>query len=178
MLKKIIPSSVELIFPEYFLSIERTLFECDFYDTHYRYFDQVDDAYLNALNMSPENLILKWGFEWPEFYTKVGLEALKTRSRPYEGIRTWKDVNYEYLYYFGQSCSFLGSDGFKFFLPAALFHYLARPDRNNSFMDSFVFRLDSQWGQDVHFFNDSQKKFIIEFVKEHYDGYVLWASLY
>lgn len=171
-------NSIRDIFPEYELNTERTLFECDFYDTHYRYFDEIDDNYLTAINMSAEDLVLKYGFDWPKFYTEAGVDAANSRSRPQEGIKIWKDVSYEYLYYFGQSCSFLGSDGFKFFLPAALFHYLARPDRNNSFMESFVFRLDMQWAEDSNFFNDLQKKFIINFLKEHFDGDVQWASLY
>lgn len=106
---------LDKVFPAIELGNNRSLFEEDFYDTHYRYFDQVDDAYLNALNMSPENLILKWGFDWPEFYIKIGIEAVKARSRPYEGINKWQDVTYEYLYYFSDSCCCLSSAGFNFF---------------------------------------------------------------
>ena len=41
-------------------------------------------------------------------------------------------------------------------------------------MDSFIFRLKLQWEKDNHVFNDVQKKFIVEFVKKHYQGYVSW----
>ncbi len=43
-------------------------------------------------------------------------------------------------------------------------------------MDWFVFRLELQWEKDQYVFNDAQKKFIIEFVKEHYKENVSWIS--
>ncbi|WP_173910733.1 hypothetical protein [Acinetobacter sp. Marseille-Q1618] len=170
-----IEKSIEQIFPPLQLGNTRTLFECAFYDAHYGYFDQIDDTYLSAIETSAEGLILEYGFDWPEFYMQVGLEAVRSRSRPNEGIKTWKDVNYEYLYYFGGDCSYLSSDGFKFFLPAAIYHFLTT-NQNKAYMDRFIFRLESQCEKDQHVFNDDQKKFIIEFVKEHYKGFVSWIS--
>ncbi|MEN3978977.1 DUF6714 family protein [Acinetobacter sp. CWB-B33] len=158
---------LEEIFPPFELWDNRSLFECDFYDTHYGYFDQIDNSYLAVIETSAEDVILEYGFDWPEFYTQVGLEAVRSRSRPLEGIKTWKDVSYEYLYYFGQNCCYLSSEGFKFFLPAALYYFLSI-DENKAYMDSFIFRLNSQWEKDQHVFNDAQKKFIVEFIKEHY----------
>lgn len=168
--------SLENIFPPAPLGENRTLFECDFYDTHYSYFDQIDDNYLSAIDMSSEDLILKYNFDIPEFYTIIGVKAAVSRTRPNEGIKIWKDVSYEYLYYFGSECCYLSSDGFKFFFPAALYHFLTAPKKNNAFMDSFIFRLDSRWEEDNHVFNDTQKIFIIEFVREYYKGYVSWIS--
>ena len=164
---------LEKIFPPFQLGDNRSLLECDFYDTHYGYFDQIDDDYLSAISMSSEDLILKFGFDWPEFYLQAGLEAARSRSRPYEGVRTWKDVSYAYLSYFGQDCGCLSSEGFKFFLPAAIYHFLTT-DQNKAYMDWFVFRLESQWGKDNHVFNEAQKKFIIEFIKKYYKGDVSW----
>ena len=166
---------LEKIFPPFQLGNNRSLFECDFYDTHYGYFDQIDDDYLSAIEISAEDLILEYGFDWPEFYTKVGLEAVHSRSRPLEGIKTWKDVSYEYLYYFGQNCVYLSSEGFKFFLPAALY-YLLSTDENKTYMDSFIFRLNSQWEKDQHVFDDDQKSFILTFVRDHYSGLVSLIS--
>lgn len=168
--------SLKNIFPPAPLGENRTLFECDFYDTHYSYFDQIDDDYLSAISMSAEDLVLAYNPDWPEFYIKIAVEAAISRSRPDEGIKTWKDVSYEYLYYFGQECSYLSSDGFKFFFSAALYHFLTAPEKNNNFMDSFIFRLELQWEKDSHVFNDTQKIFIIEFMREHYKGYVSWIS--
>lgn len=167
---------LEKTFPPFQLGDNRSLLECDFYDTHYGYFDQIDDDYLSAIEMSAEGLLLEYGFDWPKFYIQVGLEAARSRSRPHEGIKTWKDVSYEYLYYFGQDCSYLSSEGFKFFFPAATYHFLTT-SQNTAYMDRFVFRLESQWEIDNHVFNDTQKKFIIEFVREHYKGYVSWISV-
>ena len=167
---------LENIFPPFQLGNNRTLLECDFYDTHYSYFDQIDDNYLSAIDISAEDLLLEWSFDWPEFYLQAGLEAARSRTRPIEGINTWKDVSYEYLYYFGYNCSFLGSEGFKFFFPAVVYYFLTT-DENKAYMDSFIFRLESQWEKDQQVFNDTQKKFIIEFVQEHYQGYVSWISV-
>ncbi|OTG66801.1 hypothetical protein B9T28_05340 [Acinetobacter silvestris] len=160
-------------FPTFQLSSNRSLFECAFYDAHYRYFNQIDDDYLSAIETSAEGLILEYGFNWPEFYIQAGLEAARSRSRPHEGIKTWKDVSYEYLYYFGEDCSYLSSEGFKFFFPAAVYHFLTT-DQNKAYMDRFIFRFESQWEKDNHVFNDAQKKFISEFVKEHYKGDFSW----
>lgn len=162
---------LEKVFPPFELKENRSLLECDFYDTHYWYFEQIDDDYLTTIELPAEGLLLEYNFDWPEFYLKAGLEAIRSRSRPYEGITTWKDVSYEYLYYFGQDCSYLSSEGFKFFLPAALYYFLST-DENKAYMDSFIFRLDSQWEKDQHVFNSNQKKFIIKFVRENYQGYV------
>ena len=162
-------------FPLFPLGENRYLLECDFYDTHHRYFDQIDDGYLSAIEMSAEGLLLESGFDWPEFYMQVGLEAVRSRSRPNEGIKTWKDVSYEYLNYFGISCSFLSSVGFKFFIPAAFYYYLST-DKNKAYMDWFIFRLNSQWEKDQHVFNDAQKEIIVEFIKEYYKENVSWIS--
>ncbi|WP_433848177.1 hypothetical protein [Acinetobacter proteolyticus] len=155
---------LEKVFPLIQLGENRSLLECDFYDTHYRYFDQIDEDYLSAIKMSAEDLLLEFGFDWPDFYLKVGLEAARLRSRPQEGIQTWKDVSYEYLYYFGMDCSYLSSNGFKFFLPAAIYHFLTT-DKNKAFIDSFVFRLQTRWEEDNHVFSDDQKEFIEEFLR-------------
>ena len=40
---EITKESLENIFPPFQLRDNRSLLECDFYDTHYRYFDQIDD---------------------------------------------------------------------------------------------------------------------------------------
>ncbi|MFI8035185.1 DUF6714 family protein [Acinetobacter sp. ABJ_C3_5] len=155
---------LEKVFPPSLLRENRSLLECDFYDTHYRYFDQIDDGYLSAIEMSAEDLILEFGFDWPAFCVEAGLEAARSRSRPEEGIQTWEDVSYEYLYYFSDSCSFLDSKGFKFFLPAAINHFLTK-SKNKAFMDSFVFRLETRWDEDNHVFSDDQKQFIKEFLR-------------
>ncbi|WP_228203403.1 hypothetical protein [Acinetobacter sp. CFCC 10889] len=168
-----IQNSIEKIFPPFPLGENRSLLECDFYDTHYSYFDQITDDYLSALEVSAEELILEWSFDWPNSYLQIGLEAARSRTRPIEGINTWKDISYEYLYYFGYNCSFLSSEGYKFFFPAATYYFLTT-DQNKAYMDWFIFRLNSQWEKDNHVFNDIQKEFIIEFVKEHYKGYVPW----
>ena len=166
---------LEKVFPPFELKENRSLLECDFYDTHYWYFEQIDDDCLSTIGVSAEGLLLEYNFDWPEFYLKAGLEAIRSRSRPHEGIKTWKDVSYEYLYYFGQDCSYLSSEGFKFFLPAALYYFLST-NENKAYMDSFIFRLDSQWGKDQHVFNGDQKTFILTFVRDHYNGHVSWIS--
>ena len=84
---------LEEIFPPFQLADNRSLFECDFYDTHYRYFDEIDDDYLSTIEISAEGLILEYNFDWPEFYTQVGLEAVRSRNRPLERIKTWKDIS-------------------------------------------------------------------------------------
>ena len=170
---EITKESLENIFPPFQLGDNRSLLECDFYNTHYCYFDQIDDDYLSAIDMSAEGLLLEWGFDWSKFYLQAGLDAARSRTRPLEGIKTWKDVSYEYLYYFGYNCSFLSSEGFKFFLPASVYYFLTT-DKNKTYMDWFIFRLKLQWEKDNHVFNDVQKKFIVEFVKKHYQGYVSW----
>lgn len=170
-----IQDSIEKIFPIFELGNNRSLFECDFYDTHYAYFDQIDDDYLSAIGVSAEGLLLEYGFDWPAFYLQIGLKAARSRSRPHEEIRTWKDVSYEYLSYFGQNCSYLSSEGYKFFFPAAVYYFLTT-DQNKTYMDWFIFRLESQWKTDHRVFNDIQKGFIVEFVKEHYKRYVSWIS--
>ena len=159
-----IKDRLDKIFPPFQLGEIRSLFEWDFYDTHYRYFDQIDDNYLSAIKFSAEDLILEFGFDWPDFYLQVGLEAARSRNRPQEGIQTWQDVSYEYLYYFGMDCSFLSSEGFKFFLPAAIYHFLTT-DKNKAFIDSFVFRLQTRWEEDNYLFSDGQKEFIKEFLR-------------
>lgn len=162
---------LEQVFPPFELKANRSLLECDFYDTHYRYFDQIDDDYLSEIGISAECLLLEYSFDWPKFYLKVGLEAARSRSRPHEQIKTWRDVSYEYLYYFGQDCSYLSSEGFKFFLPAA-FYYFLLTDENKAYMDWFIFRLNSQWQIDQYIFNDDQKTFILSFVNDHYNRHV------
>ncbi|MGR2922945.1 hypothetical protein [Acinetobacter sp. 1125_18A] len=157
---------LEKVFPPFELGENRSLLECDFYDTHHCYFDQIDDDYPSAVQVSAEGLLLEFGFDWPEFYLQAGLEAALLRSRPHERIRTWIDVSYEYLYYFGQNCSFLSSEGFKFYLPAAIYHFLTT-DQNKAFMDSFCVRLNTRWVEDNHVFSDAQKEFIIKFKREH-----------
>ncbi len=78
---------------------------------------------------------------------------------------------YEYLYYFGQDCSYLSSEGFKFFLPAALYYFLST-DENKAYMDWFIFRLNSQWEKDQYIFDGNQQTFILAFVSDYYnDGY-------
>lgn len=147
-------------FPPFPLGDNRSLLECDFYDTHYWYFEQIDDNCLSAIGVSAEGLLLEYNFNWPEFYLKAGLEAVRSRTRPHEGIKRWKDVSYEYLYYFGGGCSYLSSEGFKFFLPAALYYFLST-DENKTYMDSFIFRLDSQWEKDQQVFTNNQKKLLL-----------------
>ena len=148
---------LEKIFPPCELKENRSLLECDFYDTHYSYFDQIDDDYLSAIGVSAEGLLLEFGFDWPDFYLQIGIRAVRSRSRPHEEIKTWKDVSYEYFYYFGQNCSYLSSEGFKFFLPAVLYYFLTT-DENKACMDWFIFRLNSHWENDQHVFNEDQKK--------------------
>ncbi|MDI1221677.1 MULTISPECIES: hypothetical protein [Acinetobacter] len=161
-----IKDQLEKTFPPFELGENRSLLECDFFDTYYCYFDQIDDDFLSQRQMSTEDLFLKINFDWPEFYLQIGLEAAHLRSRPNERIRTWKDVSYEYLYYFGQECYSLSSEGFKFYLPAAIYHFLTT-DQNKAFMDSFGFRLNTRWGEDNHVFSDAQKEFIAKFKREH-----------
>ncbi|MDI3454934.1 hypothetical protein QLG01_17230 [Acinetobacter sp. V89_4] len=156
----------EKVFPPFQLGGNRSLLECDFYDTHYRYFEQIDNDYLSALELSAEDLLLSYGFDWPDFYLQIGLEAVRSRGRPQEGIKIWTDVSYEYLYYFGVNCSYLSSEGFKFFLPAAIYYFLTT-DKNKAYMDSFIFRLETRWEEDNHVFSDDQKKFIKEFLTEN-----------
>ncbi|MBF7696615.1 hypothetical protein I2F20_11835 [Acinetobacter sp. EC115] len=165
---------LEDIFETFELGDSRSLFECDFYDTHYRYFDEIDDDYLSAVNLSAKDLILSYDMGYPDFYIKIGVEAAESRSRPHENITTWKDVSYEYLYYFGDSCSYLDSKGFKFFLSAAIYIFLKIPEKNNSFMDSFIYRFELQWEKDNHVFNTAQKKFIRSFFIEHYKRDLSW----
>lgn len=168
---------LEKIFPTFDLSDSYSLLESDFYDTHYRYFDEIDDNYLFALNMSAEDLILKYNFQWSEYYTKIALMAVSARSRTQEGIKTWKDVSYEYLYYFGDSCGFLDTKGFKFFLPAAIYHFLTT-DHNKAYMDSFVIRLEIRWQEDSHIFSNEQKHLIKEFSSESYKGKFMGSKRY
>lgn len=156
------------VFPIYRLTTERTLFENDFYDTHYRYFDQIDDKYLSATNMSEKDLILEWGFEWPEFYINIAIEAAQTRSRPKENICTWKDVTYDYFYYFGDNCCYLSPEGFKFFLPAAFSQYYSNAIRNRSFMGFFASRFNLRWSEDSKYFNDKQIEFIKKYSNENF----------
>ncbi len=160
-------------FPAYKLTTERTLFENDFYDTHYRYFDQIDDKYLSATNMSEKDLILEWGFEWPEFYINIAIEAAQTRSRPKENISTWKDVTYEYLYYFGDNCCYLSPEGFKFFLPAAFLQYFSNVTIDRSFMDFFVSRFKLRWSEDRDFFNEKQIECTKKFINNECHGNLL-----
>lgn len=155
---------LQKVFPPFELKDNRTLLECDFYDTHYRFFDQIDDEYLSAIEMSAEELLLAYGFDWPNSYLKIGLDAVRSRSRPQESITSWTDVSYEYLYYFGMNCSYLSSEGFKFYLPAAIYYYLTT-DENKAFMDSFIFRLQTRWEEDNHVFSDDQKEFIAEYLR-------------
>lgn len=162
---------LEKLFPPFELKENRSLLECDFCDTHRRYFEDIDDDYLSLIGVSEEGLLLEYNFDWPEFYLKAGLEAIRSRSRPQEGIKTWKDVSDEYLYYFGQSCSFLSSEGFKFFLPAAFYYFLSTGEDKPYYMDWFIFRLNSQWEKDCYVFNDDQKNFINGFRKKFYSDY-------
>lgn len=157
---------IEKVFPPFQLGGNRSLLECDFYDTHYRYFEQIDNDYLSALELSAEDLLLSYDFDWPDFYLQIGLEAIRLRCRPEEYIKNWTDVRYEYLYYFGVDCSYLSSEGFNFFLPAAIYHFLAT-DKNKAYMDSFIFRLETRWEEDNHVFSNDQKKFIKEFLTEN-----------
>lgn len=157
---------LEIVFPSFQLGRNRSLLECDFFDTHYSYFEQIDNDYLSILELSAEDLLLSYGFDWPDFYLKIGLEAVRSRGRQKEGIKIWTDVSYEYLYYFGVDCSYLSSEGFKFFLPAAIYHFLTT-DKNKAYMDSFIFRLETRWEEDNHVFSNDQKKIIKEFLTEN-----------
>ncbi|MCG2575134.1 hypothetical protein LVY74_16480 [Acinetobacter sp. ME22] len=169
-MKADIKELLEEIFPPFPLGDNHSLFECDFLDSERRYFEDVDDDYLSRRGLSEETLILKYRPPyWPEFYCKVGLEAIRSRSRAQEGIKTWKDVGYEYLYYFGINCWLLSSEGFKFFLPAAFYYFLSAGEDKPYYMDFFIFRFDSsQWEEDCDVFNDDQKNFIREFIEKHY----------
>lgn len=159
--------SIKKLFPSIELGQTRSLLECDFYDTHYCYFDEIDNDFLLSIGMSSEDLILKYNFDYPEFYLKVALKAAHLRTRPIEGIRVWQDVTYEYLCYFGDSCYFLEAEGFKFFLPAAIYHFLLVPN-NSSFMDYFIYRLERDWGKEQYLFNTEQKQLIKNFVEQYY----------
>ena len=44
-------------------------------------------------------------------------------------------------------------------------------------MDCFIFRLESQWEKYNRVFNDTQKKFIIEFVRENYKENISWITI-
>lgn len=156
---------LEHIFSTTQLENQRTLFEEDFYDTHHRYFDQIDDDYLLATNMSTADLILKWGFDWPDNYLEIGIEAAKHRCRPYENINSWKDISYEYLYYFSDSCSCLSSKGFKFFLIAAINIYLLDQKLNMNFIYFFIDRLGRNWEKDKECFSNDQQAFLRKFLQ-------------
>lgn len=155
------------IFPSIELGKTRSLLECDFYDTHYCYLDEIDDDYLLSVGMSSEDLVLQYGFDYSKFYLDASLKAVNSRTRPIEGIKKWQDVSYEYLYLFGDSCSFLEAEGFKFFLPAAIYHFLLVPN-NSSFMDYFIYRLERDWGKEQYLFNTEQKRLIKNFVEQYY----------
>ncbi|WEV49698.1 hypothetical protein OZX61_04360 [Acinetobacter sp. ESL0695] len=165
---------IQDIFPLKELGNHRSLLECDFYDTHYRYFDEIDDEYLSAINLSAEDLILAYNMDYPDFYEKVGIAASISRSRPSENIKTWIDVSYKYLYYFGESCSYLDSEGFKFFLPSAIYYVSLEPEKNNSFIDYFVYRLEFRWDIDSHIFNSDQKRLIRLFISEYIKRDFFW----
>ncbi|MBF7690783.1 DUF6714 family protein [Acinetobacter pollinis] len=165
---------IQDIFPLKELGNHRSLLECDFYDTHYIYFDDIDDEYLSAINLSAEDLILAYNMDYPDFYKKFGIAASISRSRPSENIKTWIDVSYKYLYYFGESCSYLDSEGFKFFLPSAIYYVLLEPEKNNSFIDYFVYRLEFRWDIDSHIFNSDQKRLIRLFISEYIKRDFLW----
>ncbi|GAB3044700.1 hypothetical protein GCM10027155_07200 [Acinetobacter apis] len=167
---------IQDIFPTKELGNHRSLFECDFYDTHYRYYDEVDGEYLSAVNLSAENLILAYNMDYPNFYQKIGIIAATSRTRPNENIKTWKDITYEYLYYFSDSCSYLDSEGFKFYLPAAIYYVLVKPENNNSFIDHFLYRLEFRWDLDNHVFNNDQKRFIRLFINDYHKRDFFWIS--
>lgn len=166
---------LERLFPQQPLGVGRSLLEGDFYDTHRRFFDEIDDVYLQAVGHSPADLLLKYGFDWPDVYLKAGLQAAQLRQRPVEGYTTWQDVTYEYLYYFGDSCGFVDSIGFKFFLPAAIKHYLLAIEqhKNTAFIDSFVYRIEGEWGTTAWQFNDEQTAYIAHWAKQYFAGLVV-----
>jgi hypothetical protein len=168
---------IETIFPISFkLGDNRSLFEEDFHEVHRRYFDEIDDCYLIAINSSRKNLIFDYGFDWPDFYVKSALDAILSNHRPDEKINTWRDVSYEYQYYFSDSCVSLSSEGFYFFLPAALFNYFEFRDlRNINFIFHFINRLHLQWDQDKCLFDKHQIIFIKKIVEENFRGQVGWC---
>lgn len=168
-------NELEQLFPKQPLGAGRSLLEGDFYDTHRRFFDEIDDAYLQAVGHCATDLLLQYGFDWPDVYLKAGLQAAQLRRRPVEGYTTWHDVTYEYLYYFGDSCSFVDSIGFKFFLPAAIkHHWLAiEQHKNTAFIDSFVYRIQREWGTTAWDFDDAQTDYIAQWVKQHFVGLVV-----
>lgn len=151
---------LKTLFPPQPIQNSRTLFECDFYDTHRRYFEQVDDDYLQALNVSEEDLILVYGFDWPNKYVELAIEALQHHKRPNESIKTWEDVDEEYLYYFSNACSFLEPSGFKFFMPAAMFHYANSAYKNNEVMVHFLMRFNQRRAEDSGLFNEKQLAYL------------------
>lgn len=54
---------LEIVFPPFQLGRNRSLLESDFFDTHYRYFEQIDNDYLSILELSAEDLLLSYGFD-------------------------------------------------------------------------------------------------------------------
>lgn len=76
MIFEITKEFLENIFPPFQLGDNRSLLECDFYNTHYCYFDQIDDDYLSAIDMSAEGLLLEWASIGKSFTYKQGLKLL------------------------------------------------------------------------------------------------------
>ena len=169
---------LERLFPKQPLGAGRSLLEGDFYDTHYRFFDDIDDDYLQATGHSATDLLLKYAFDWPEFYLQASLQAAQLRRRPIEGYTTWQDVTYEYLYYFSDSCCFIDPLGFQFFLPAAIKHYLLAIEQNENtvFIESFVYRIDRDWGTMDWLFDDAQTDYIARWIKQYFAGQVGWVG--
>ena len=118
-------NAIEIAFDGVVLGDEYTLLEEDFFDTHNRHFDGLDDQYIHAMAEHGDNLLELWGFQWPESSLEIGRAAIARRCKATNPFNTWQEVTHEYLNAH-LAAVFLSPKAFRYYFPAAAILYVKK----------------------------------------------------
>ena len=164
--------SIEVAFRGVSLGNAYTLLEEDFFDTHYRHFDKIDDQYLSANNCTPRDLLLKWGFDWPISSQEIAIKAIENRCRAENQFKSWSEVTYNY-FCTHNAITFLSPDAFVYYLPAMMQIYLEnyQSNLNMYYIDSFIFYIETFHQKIISLLTNEQLNATIEFLKFYAENY-------
>jgi hypothetical protein len=155
--------SIDVVFQDVSLGTEYTLLEEDFFDTFYNHFDQIGESFFSNMDTTPQDILLKFGFQWPVSSHEIAIKAMINRCRAENQFMSWQDVTHDYFCEH-QAISFLSPEAFVYYLPAMMKLYL-QGQENMWYAYKFEFYIKRAYKEIIALLNHEQVGFIIDFLQ-------------
>lgn len=155
--------SIDVVFQDVSLGTAYTLLEEDFFDTFYNHFDQIGESFFSNMDTTPQDVLLKFGFQWPASSHEIAIKAMINRCRAENQFMSWQDVTHDYFYEH-DAISFLSPEAFVYYLPAMMKLYL-QGQENMYYLQYFIFYIERAYKEIIALLNQEQVSFIIDFLQ-------------